>query len=151
MPNQHGFSILELVIILLLVSILSVYVIFNWPNTVINLNGQAQQLANDLRYTQALAMNNGQRFKLVVTGNTYQIQNNSGTPITLAQGSTTVSLGSGITFGSLTTSTLIYDGKGIPYDSSGTALSSDANFPLISSGQTTTVVVTQTTGRVIVQ
>lgn len=150
MRNQTGFTIFELVITLVIIAVIGVFVVFNWPGLSINLDGQAQQLASDLRYTQTLAMTNGQRYKLVTTGNTYQIQNNSGTPVPLLQG-TTVTLYSGITFGTLTTSTIIFDGKGRPYDGSSVLLSSAANFPLTAEGQTETVVVTQNTGRVTVQ
>jgi MSHA pilin protein MshC len=151
MLKEEGFTIIELVIVIVLIGMISAYITFNWSGSRINLDGQAQQLASDLRYTQSLAMTQGERYKLVTIGNTYQIQDNSGAAITLAQGGTTVTLGSGIAFGSLTTPTLIYDGKGIPYNSGGTALVSNANFPLTADGQTETVVVTASTGRVIVQ
>ncbi len=156
--KQSGFTMFELIVVIVLISLLSVGVYFNWPGSTINLDGQIHQLANDLRYTQTLSMTTGQRYRWVKTSSTtYQIVNFSGTPITLALGNTTLTLNSGITFGTLTNlpnNLIAFDGLGAPYTdaaSPGTALSSTASIVLTAGGATKTVSITPETGSVAVQ
>jgi len=158
LKNQRGFTLLELVIILGILAIISVYVFSSLPNTTLSLSGQAQQLANDIRYTQSLAMTKGQRYRWVKkSSTTYQIQNNSGTPIILSQGNTTVTFGTGITFGTLTNlpnNLVNFDGRGTPYSdtaSPGTALSSNATIPITAGGETHTITIAIETGGVTLQ
>lgn len=155
---QKGFTLVEFVIVILLVTILSVMVVFSWQGSTITTEGQAQQVANDIRYAQSLAMTGGQRYRWVrVSATTYQVQNNSGTPVMLALGSTTGTLSSGATFAAFTnlpSNLIAFDGQGTPYTdtgSPGTALSSSASIPVTAGEQTSTVVISPQTGRVIVQ
>lgn len=154
--KQLGFTLLELVVTIILMSLLAVTIYFNWPNTTFNLSGQAEQIAADMRYAQTLSMTTGQRYRFNKTGtNTYQILNSTGSAISLF-GNTTITLNNGITFGTLTNlpnNLIAFDGKGIPYtDTStpGTALATTAVITLSSSGQTTTISITPGTGRVTV-
>lgn len=155
----QGFTLLELIIVIIIIAILAVLPFFNWPAASISLDGQAQQLANDIRYTQSLSMTKAQRYRLVITTgtNSYQILNRSGTAASFASGSTTVTLSTGISFGTLTNlpnSLIVFDGDGTPYTDTtipGTALVANASIPLQSSGNTKTVVLTPLTGKVNVQ
>jgi prepilin-type N-terminal cleavage/methylation domain-containing protein len=154
----NGFTLLELVIVILVMSILARVIFIKWPGTTINLGAQTEQLANDIRYTQALAMTHGQRYYLSKASNTtYQIKNNAGTAILFPQGNTTTTLNSSITFGTLTNlpnNLIAFDGKGIPYTDSaspGTALAVSATIPLTAGGQTTTIVISPETGRILIQ
>lgn len=156
--QEKGFTLIELVIVLILLSILATATYIQWPATTINLGAQADQLAADIRYAQSLSMTKGERYRLVKTSSTaYQITNSAGTPILLARGNTTMTLNSAITFGTLTNlpnNLIVFDGKGAPYvttGSPGTALSSTATLPLVSGAETKTVAITPETGRVIVQ
>jgi len=156
--KNSGFSIIELVLIIVIIGLLSISVFIKWPGLVINLGAQAEQLANDIRYTQSLSMTNGQRYRLVIaSSNTYQILNNSGTAIKLAMGNSTMTLNSGITFGTLTNlpnNLIAFDGNGIPYTDTGnpgTQLSATATIPLVGSGNTKNVSISPQTGRTIVQ
>jgi prepilin-type N-terminal cleavage/methylation domain-containing protein len=156
---MQGFTLLELMIVIVIMAILAIAPFFNWPGTSLNLEGQAQQLTQDIRYTQALSMSQAQRYRLVITAGTssYQILNSSGAAVSFPSGSTTVTLGSGISFGTFTNlpnSLIVFDGKGIPYTTTGTpgtALATAATIPLQAGGSTKTVVVTPLTGRVNVQ
>jgi prepilin-type N-terminal cleavage/methylation domain-containing protein len=154
-----GFTLIELIIVIVIIAILAVIPFFNWPSTSLNLDGQAQQLANDIRYTQSLSMTKAQRYRLVITtgSSSYQILNSAGTAVRFASGNTTVTLASGISFGTLTNlpnSLIVFDGDGIPYTttgSPGTALSANASIPLQAGGNTKTVVIVPLTGKVNVQ
>jgi prepilin-type N-terminal cleavage/methylation domain-containing protein len=157
--KTQGFSLIELSIVIILIAILAVMPFFNWPGSIVNLDGQAQQLAHDIRYAQSLAMSKGQRYRLVITTGTssYQILNTAGTAILFPSGSNTIILNSGISFGTLTNlpnNLIAFDGEGTPYTttgSPGTALASTATVPFQNSGSTKTVSITPLTGMVTVQ
>lgn len=156
--KQNGFTLVELIIVIIVISIVSIFALFRWQGTTINLEAQAQQLAGDIRYTQALSMTKGERYRWVkISSATYQIQNAAGTAMTLAQGNTTVTLNTGITFGALTNlpnNLVAFNGSGTPYTdtgSPGTALATIATIPLTADGETKTIAISSGTGRVIVQ
>jgi type II secretory pathway pseudopilin PulG len=158
MVAESGFTLIELVSIIVILSILSVTAFFAWPGTSINLGAEAQQVANDLRYTQALAMTKGQRYRFVITSSTtYQIANSSGTAILNARGTTSTTLFTGLSFGTLTNlpnSLVVFNGNGIPYTttgSPGTALAATASIPITGGSSTKTITITPSTGRILVQ
>lgn len=155
----QGFSLIELVITIVVISILAIFPFINWPGTTLNVTGQAQQFVTDVRYTQALAMSKAQRYRLVINpvSNSYQILNSAGTAVLLSSGSSTVTLSSGISFGTLSNlpnNMIVFDSNGIPYTdtgSPGTTLAANASIPLQSSDTTKTAVITPSTGKVTVQ
>ncbi|MDX1902416.1 MAG: GspH/FimT family pseudopilin [Gammaproteobacteria bacterium] len=150
-----GFTLIELIIVIIIMSILATKAYFNWSSATINLASQANQIAADLRYAQTLSMTTGQRYRFVkMSSTTYQILNSAGTAIQLTSGGTTATLSSGITFGTLTNlpnNLVAFDGKGVPYTdtgSPGTALASTAVINLSAGSNTTTVSIVPETGRV---
>jgi prepilin-type N-terminal cleavage/methylation domain-containing protein len=155
--KHHGFTMIELIMVISIIGILSVFAFFALQNTSMNIGAQAQQIANDLRYAQSLAMAKGERYRWVKTSsNTYQIQNNAGTAITLNLGNTTVTLNGRIVFGTLTNlpnNLVNFDGFGAPYSDTatpGAALSSNATIPITSGSSTQTITITAETGGVSV-
>ncbi len=153
--QQQGFTLLEMVIVIIVISLLAVGTYLQWPSVTVNLGAEANQLASDIRFTQALSMTHGQRYRLVITGtNTYQITNASGAAVTQAMGNTTYTLNSGITFGTLTNlpnNLIAFGGQGTPYvDTANTVLSATATIPLTASGQTKTLSISANTGNVLV-
>lgn len=155
--TQDGFTLIELIAVILIISILSAVAMMNWQAGIIDLGGEAKQLAGDIRYTQSLAMTKGQRYYLIKqSATTYQIMNAAGTAITLETGSTTMTLNNGITFGTLTNlpnNLIAFDGRGTPYTTSsspGTALAATATIPLVSGSSTKTISILPQTGSVTV-
>jgi hypothetical protein len=74
----------------------------------------------------------------------------------LAEGNTTETLNSGITFGTFTnlpSNLIAFDSNGAPYTNTslpGTALSSTATMPLTGDGSTETISISPQTGRVTI-
>lgn len=160
MYNIRGFSIVELVIVLLVISIIAVFVGNNWPGTVINVSADARQFANDVRYTQALSMAQSTRYRIVKNSSTsYQILNLAGSAIPFASGSTTQILNTGLTFGTwsnLTNNLIAFDGRGIPYlDTAipGTPLTPGTTYsiPISGGGNIKVVTIIPLTGMVFTQ
>ena len=79
-PRQTGFSLIELVTIIVVISILMVVALINWPGKVLNLDAQAYQLASDIRYAQSLSMTRGQRFRISMINDRYTLLDQSGAP-----------------------------------------------------------------------
>ena len=156
---MKGFSLIELVIIILITSILAVYVIYNWPSPILNVNAQAQQFANDIRFARSLSVTRGERYRIVrLSANSYTITNSAGTAITFPSGKNSVTLQTGITFGAwnnLPNNLIAFDSKGAPYINStspGTTFNTNTNYTILLNGNnaTATVSVSPTTGRVVV-
>lgn len=147
--TSRGYSMMELVLTILLISIIAVTATTMFPGKAVNLGAQAQQLAGDIRYVQSLSMTRGARHFINLNATGYSFANASGS-VDHPGGSASITLqGLTLTFPS---ASYAFDGKGAPYDSSG-ALSADATLTLTdaASGQTRSVVITQQTGRVTVQ
>jgi type II secretory pathway pseudopilin PulG len=154
--DLSGFTLIEMVVIILIIAILSVEVITQSTSTVtpLTVSGAASQVANDIRYTQALSMFSGQRYYLVSTAsNQYAIQNGSGTGIPLANGTLVATLPAGVVFGGTTNlSNLIgFTGRGIPItDTSGTLLTAAATVLITSGAYSNTITISPTTGRIVI-
>lgn len=159
-----GFTLVEFVITIMVISVLAVFITSNWPGRALNLGAQTEQLATDLRYTQSLSMTQGQRYCLIISGNSYQIVNSAtGAAVALALGGSTETLDSNISFGAISPATMfVFDGMGVPYSSASgacntanaqaaTALASTATITLIAGGQSRTISISPETGRVLVQ
>lgn len=157
--DMRGFTLLEMVIVLLILGIMAAAAIPTLPGSAINVSAEADRLAADLLYTQSLAITSGQRYFWIRTAaTTYQIRNSSGVAITYpGTGSTTVTLNSGISFSTITNlpSNLVqFDGKGQPYTTSvatgGTKLAASATIRIAGGGITKSVVIYPNTGYVVV-
>lgn len=144
----RGYSMIELVLTILLISIIAATAATLFPRGAVNLGAQAQQLAGDIRYVQSLSMTRGARHFINLQASGYSFANASGS-VAHPGGSASITL-QGITL-TAPSSSYGFDGKGVPYDSSG-ALSADATLTLTdtASSQTRSVIITQQTGRVTV-
>ena len=115
---MQGFTLIELIMVIIVVAILAIGAMARLPDATLNLSAQAEQLAGDIRLAQSMAMTRGQRFGIKINANpanTYQIvdQNGNGTVVHPVTGNTTaINLASTVA----TTNALIeFDGKGKPY------------------------------------
>lgn len=152
-----GFTFLELVIVILIVGIVSVTVYNQFPAPSINVEYELRRVLNDIRFTQAMSMASGQRYRWVRTSTTsYQILNQSGSAVVFPNGSTTMTLSS-VSFGTLTnlpSNLVAFDSQGTPYTDTGTpgtALASTASIPLTTGSYSHAVTITAQTGYGAVQ
>lgn len=152
--KQAGFTIVELVLVLLLVGILTVAAFARLPESSLNLAAQADQLLADIRYVQSLSMIGGQRYCINLTATTYRITNTA-CATTIAHPATgtatSITLGRSITMAwtNLPNNYAQFDGKGQPYvdAAANTLLAAESVITLSKDGQSTTVRITPETGR----
>lgn len=150
-----GFTLIELVLTLLLVSVLAVAAVASWPGPAINLHAEAGRLADDIRYAQSLAMTRTPRYRINFASDRYWLSTRDGATVVAhpVAGSAAVPLSSGVNL-STPLSFLVFDDAGIPYVDAalpGTPLATDAVLTLAANGSTRTVRISPETGRVIVQ
>jgi MSHA pilin protein MshC len=144
--SSQGFTLIEMVVVILIIAILSVLLINQLPTASIDLGAEAQKIVDNVRYTQALSMYTGQRYYLFApASNTYEIINESSTPIVLAQGNTLVTFPAGVIFAAtnLPQGMVGFNGRGVPItDMTGTLLTTVGTFSL-SNGTTTMIISVQ--------
>ncbi len=156
MKNSRGFTLVELVIAILLLSVLAFFSIPRNPGQSVNTVGLSDQLLADIRYVQSLSMTRGQRYCISFSTSGYQLgQGNScGTPIAHPATGTTGSIslgGSSLSWTNLPNSYLVFNGKGVPYTDASTVLAADATVTIVYTGGTRVVTVSPETGRSIAQ
>lgn len=150
---QGGFTVIELVLVILIVALIGVAVNPFKNQVSLSLQAEARRVLSDIRYTQALSMATGERYRWVRTSaSTYQIIDIGGTAIALPNGSTTLTLSAGNTFGSfanLPNNLLAFDTTGAPYITAnipGTPLSSTATITLNNGTQSRSITILAQTG-----
>ena len=116
--NQHGFTLIEITVVLLLMAIIAAYAIGRSISTgQIDLAGQTDKIRNQIRYVQATAMKqSGAIWGVISNGNQYwMFKNNTGTPeIIPGERNAQITLAD-VGIDSLTIFTLFFDRFGIPY------------------------------------
>lgn len=164
--RMRGFTLIELVVVLLLVGILAIFAVPRMSQNTIELSGQAEQVARDVRYAQTLSMTRGAalgsqgRYCIFFTATGYQLRNNANsyaTPCSTAvnhpaTGSTAAIVLSGstaVSTANLTGGYAEFDTKGQP--TSFTAPAANATITLTATGGPRTVVISPVTGKVTVQ
>jgi type II secretory pathway pseudopilin PulG len=157
--------LVELVVVLLVVAILGFFVAPRLSQNTVELSGQAEQLASDIRHAQTLSMTRGAalgsqgRYCVFFTATGYQYRHNNNsyaTPCTTAvshpaTGSTAAIVLSGVTVvpGNLTGSYIEFDTKGQP--TSLTAPNNNGTVTLNATGGPRAVVISPVTGKATVQ
>ncbi len=153
--DTSGFTLIELVIVIVLVSILSAYAVVKWPSdSELKLPAQASLLANHIRHIQALAMHWGQPLRLIVGAGGYSVScvtasasapcNNNPVIDPVTNQSFSISLESGISLGG---ADVDFDTLGRPVSGSNIITSTPARtFTLSADGVSQVVVLEPLTG-----
>ncbi|AHE68389.1 pilus assembly FimT family protein [Legionella oakridgensis] len=148
MRQPYGYSLIELVIIIAVLGIMSIAVSMCQPSGVqqaFQAEGFARVFLQDLQLTKVLAMSQNQRYRLVVGTNSYQIQNQNGTPVTHpGTGGSSVPYPAGVSIAPLTT--VMFDSLGQPYNNAGVPLGSTLSFTITSGSEASSVSVVPQTG-----
>ena len=156
-PPQRGFTLRELLIVMVLVGIISAIALPRMGNDPVLASTQTDQLAGDIRYVQALAMTQGKRYRInfTVTGYTFTQADAGGTPVPHpVTGSTApIAWNSGITVTlppTLPSNLVAFDGLGIPYTDNlaTTARAAAATIVLSRGGSNQQITITPQTGKV---
>ena len=151
--RMKGFTIVELVVILVLLAIVAVLVAPSLSTTAITLPAVATRVAETIRYTQSLSMSQGQRYRLNFTASTLQITDMGGVAIMqpMTNSTAAVSLSPVVLSGyspPLVNGYVAFDTRGVPYVSATTALVGNATITLTSGVDTTNLVIKPETGGV---
>lgn len=148
---QKGFSTLELVTVLLLVSVLSVFAVFKVPTDNFSLAAESDQLSEHMRYAQFLAIATDTRVKIEFSFSGYTLSDTVGNPIAFPESnSNIVQLRPGHSLTS-SHSVIVYDTFGRPFIDQtipGTPLSGSATFSLSWNGYNNNILLTQETGKI---
>ncbi len=159
---MRGFTLIELIIVIVIAAILAVAVSARAPSrAALTLTARAKQLASDIRYVQTLSMTSGQRYCLTLTPSSpysgYSLTTAASgcvtttahpagltQPVSVCNGTTCM------TAPALTNNYLQFDTLGQPYNAPTTLLAANAVITLTDSGVSQTVTVAPTTGAVTV-
>jgi MSHA pilin protein MshC len=155
--KHSGFSMIELIVVLLVVGILAAALLPRGTDRALSIGAQADQLAGDIRYVQSLAMTQGQRYRINFTATTYAFFAVSGSvavPHPVTGSTTAIPLATGVTLTihptNLPNDLVAFDGRGIPYTDSAatTLLAANAVITLTGTGGSNTLTISPQTGAV---
>lgn len=142
--QQQGFTLIELIAVLIILGIISATAFMRWSPGTPSLNAQADQLSRVLRHAQSLAMAQGRSLRFDVTSATTYAITDGAAVITDPQGVTqNYSLDNGVT---LSGNDIDFDSLGRPITAADTLISAQQNWTLNANGSTSTVAIQPLTG-----
>ncbi|RLA01873.1 MAG: type II secretion system protein GspH [Gammaproteobacteria bacterium] len=146
--NNQGFTLIELVIVLVILSIMAAFALPRMATTDTTVAAQANRLARDLRHAQAMAMNQGRTLSFDIQAPASYRVADSGTTVTdpATMGAFQISLDNGVTVAGTDTD---FDSLGRPA-TAGTLISAARVFTLNGTARTVIVTLSAVTGFVSV-
>ena len=151
--RKNGFTLIELTIVILIISIISIYASMRWPQGM-ELDAQTEKLASDIRLVQSLAMNRHQRFRINLTATQYQLFDGNNNPLPHpASNNAIIPLEPGVTL-TTTNANIIFNSEGVPYTGAfpGILLAANNTITLTdSNGVNRQIITTPETGNTNVQ
>ena len=145
--RSHGFTLLEIIIVMILVGIISIVLMLRWPGNQMNIASQTDQLLNDIRYIQSLAMNQNKSYKIDFANNYYEFKtaNNAPEPNPLS-GESVIHLFPGMEL-KFSYATLKFDSMGAPYtDNANQPLNHTINITMTDGHHIKTIIINPETG-----
>jgi prepilin-type N-terminal cleavage/methylation domain-containing protein len=153
MKNICGFTLLELIVVLVLLAILFSAGYSAWPTQSVNVHSQAQQLVSDMNYLRMLASSTHSSVQLNLAATQYSTTETDGSTAILLpahQTSNVVPLQSNIT-ATYSNATIVFDYLGRPYSAVGSPLTSAATITLTADdGSYYTVTMNQETSYITI-
>lgn len=157
LKKNSGFTLIEIVMVIVLIGIVSMVVTACWPSKAIDVDQYAERLAADLRYAKHSAQTKNQRLRVNFSAGSYSLTLVDGsTAVSFANStSNTVTLPAGLTITipptNLPSSYVVFDAMGRPYTnnaSPGTLLAATATITMTHSGIVDTVTIEPNTGKI---
>ncbi len=152
--HMGGFSLIELVLVIVLAGILAVAAMDRLPGAGLSLGAQADQVASDVRTVQSLELTRGASYCLNVTSGGYEItdQGCATAIVNPASGETNTTFGPGITASTnFANGYVAFFGPGVPYDSQTAPLTAPATITLSDGSASRTISIAPQTGYVSIQ
>ncbi len=162
---NRGFTLVELVVVMTLIVILTFVAVPRLSQNTLELSGQAEQVASDIRRAQSLSMTRGAALGsqgrycvfFTATGSQFRHNGNSyATPCTVAFAHPATGSSAAIVLSGSAVSPMNLSGNYVEFDTKGqptsfAAPNSDATILLTATGGPRTVVISPVTGKVRVQ
>jgi len=146
----EGFTLIEMVLILVIVTAVVMALMMNWTGRSISLSAQTDRLKHDIRLAQSLSQTRHERYRLVFVDSThYQIEDSDGNIFNYETGQNNAfELATQIEFNPIPPDPIIFNTKGVPYRSSSTAYTSPYTITLQTNNQTKQITLEPQTGEV---